>query len=146
MKCWSRSQITTRERDWRLYFHSMKNTPPILDYDGTGKASYRADFWEGQGREYEDRVERAALERLLKPSSGERLLELGAGFGEPGSDLDGVAVDADGLAGCGGAAFAVEEEFKELEEHYTFELVKRIAAKAKDVGGHGGMDFIMDWR
>nr|WP_247199394.1 hypothetical protein [Streptomyces sp. LBUM 1477] len=40
---------------------------------------------------------------------------LGAGFGEPGSDLDGVAVDADGLAGCGGAAFAVEEESKELD-------------------------------
>ncbi|MEU3862803.1 hypothetical protein AB0F03_36820 [Streptomyces sp. NPDC028722] len=40
---------------------------------------------------------------------------LGADLREPGADLDGVAVDADGLAGCGGAAFAVEEEFQELD-------------------------------
>ncbi|WP_157977386.1 hypothetical protein [Streptomyces triticisoli] len=39
----------------------------------------------------------------------------GAGFGEPGADLDGVSVDADGLAGCGGAAFAVEKELQELD-------------------------------
>jgi hypothetical protein len=46
----------------------------------------------------------------------------------------------------GGHDWASPEEFKELEERYTFELVKRIAEKAKQVGGHGGMDFIMDWR
>jgi hypothetical protein len=46
----------------------------------------------------------------------------------------------------GGHEWASPEEFKELEERHTFELVKRIAAKAKQVGGHGGMDFIMDWR
>ncbi|WP_189912928.1 hypothetical protein [Streptomyces albogriseolus] len=33
-----------------------------------------------------------------------------SGFGEPGTDPDGVAVDAYGLAGRGGAAFAVKEE------------------------------------
>jgi len=49
----------------------------ICDYEGT---SYRARFWEGQGREYEDLVERNALRRLL-PSQGHRLLEVGAGFG-----------------------------------------------------------------
>ena len=38
------------------------------------------------------------------------------------------------------------EELKELEEKYTPELVKHIGSIAKDVGGHGGMDFIMDWR
>ncbi len=52
-------------------------TPEICDYEGS---SYRTDFWEGQGRDYEDRVERIALRRLLPPT-GERLLELGAGFG-----------------------------------------------------------------
>lgn len=57
------------------------SSPPILDYDSAGGASYRADFWEGKGREYEDRVERIALKRLLQPASGRRLLELGAGFG-----------------------------------------------------------------
>jgi predicted dehydrogenase len=38
------------------------------------------------------------------------------------------------------------EEVKKLEEKYTFDLVKQIGATAKKVGGHGGMDFVMDWR
>lgn len=46
----------------------------------------------------------------------------------------------------GGHEWVSPEDLEELEERYTFELVKRIAAKAKQVGGHGGMDFIMDWR
>jgi SAM-dependent methyltransferase len=50
---------------------------PICDYEGT---SYRARFWDGQGREYEDLAERIALGRLLPPQ-GNRLLEVGAGFG-----------------------------------------------------------------
>jgi len=49
----------------------------ICDYEGT---SYRARFWDGQGREYEDLVERIALSRLLPPS-GRRIVEIGAGFG-----------------------------------------------------------------
>ncbi len=51
--------------------------PPICDYEGS---NYRTEFWENRGREYEDRVERMALRRLL-PSHGVRLLEIGAGFG-----------------------------------------------------------------
>ncbi|MFQ3567135.1 MAG: methyltransferase domain-containing protein [Aggregatilineales bacterium] len=51
--------------------------PQICDYEGS---SYRTEFWEGKGRDYEDRVERIALRRLL-PSGGLRLLEVGAGFG-----------------------------------------------------------------
>ncbi|MEX2397794.1 MAG: hypothetical protein WD491_12235, partial [Balneolales bacterium] len=39
-----------------------------------------------------------------------------------------------------------DEEFKALEEEYTPEIVKRIGAMARQVGGHGGMDTIMDWR
>ncbi len=38
------------------------------------------------------------------------------------------------------------DEMKKLEDKYTFDLVKEIGAMAKKVGGHGGMDFIMDWR
>ncbi|MCK9413730.1 MAG: Gfo/Idh/MocA family oxidoreductase [Prolixibacteraceae bacterium] len=38
------------------------------------------------------------------------------------------------------------EEMKELELKYTPEIVTRIGAMAKKVGGHGGMDFMMDWR
>ncbi|MBC7870677.1 MAG: methyltransferase domain-containing protein [Chitinophagaceae bacterium] len=51
--------------------------PKICDYEGS---NYRTDFWEGRGRNYEDRAERVALRRML-PESGKRLLEIGAGFG-----------------------------------------------------------------
>jgi predicted dehydrogenase len=39
-----------------------------------------------------------------------------------------------------------DEEMKQLEEKYTTPLVKKVGELAKKVGGHGGMDFIMDWR
>lgn len=39
-----------------------------------------------------------------------------------------------------------EEEYKKLEAQYQPEIVKRIGELAKKVGGHGGMDFLMDWR
>ncbi|GAA4441528.1 Gfo/Idh/MocA family oxidoreductase [Pontibacter saemangeumensis] len=39
-----------------------------------------------------------------------------------------------------------EEEVKALEAQYTPEIVKRIGEMAKKIGGHGGMDFMMDWR
>ena len=35
---------------------------------------------------------------------------------------------------------------KELTEKYQPEIVKRVGEMAKQVGGHGGMDFMMDWR
>ncbi|QZT35759.1 Gfo/Idh/MocA family oxidoreductase [Halosquirtibacter xylanolyticus] len=39
-----------------------------------------------------------------------------------------------------------KEEFKDIEEKYTPEIIRRVGAMAKKVGGHGGMDFVMDWR
>lgn len=39
-----------------------------------------------------------------------------------------------------------EEEMKQVQEKYTPEIVKLIGEMAKKVGGHGGMDFMMDWR
>ena len=56
---------------------SLPSQPPIIDYEGS---PYRRAFWEGQGREYEDLAERAALRRLLPPA-GEVLIDAGAGFG-----------------------------------------------------------------
>lgn len=55
----------------------MTGGPRICDY---GDSTYREDFWEGQGRDYEDVVERRVLAQLL-PARGRRLLEVGAGFG-----------------------------------------------------------------
>jgi len=39
-----------------------------------------------------------------------------------------------------------ETAFKELEAKYTTPLVKQVGEMAKQMGGHGGMDFLMDWR
>ena len=39
-----------------------------------------------------------------------------------------------------------DEEFRELEEIYTPEITKRVGEMARQVGGHGGMDTLMDWR
>jgi ubiquinone/menaquinone biosynthesis C-methylase UbiE len=60
-------------------------SPPLCDYEGSG---YRADFWEGKGRDYEDRTERIALRRLLPPR-GRRVVHLGAGFGRMTNELGG---------------------------------------------------------
>ena len=59
--------------------------PPICDYEGS---NYRTDFWEGKGRDYEDRAERIALRRLL-PRRGRRALEVGAGFGRLSGEFEG---------------------------------------------------------
>lgn len=39
-----------------------------------------------------------------------------------------------------------QDELKSLYEKYSPPIVKHIGEIAKEVGGHGGMDFIMDWR
>ncbi len=57
--------------------HILDRSQTICDYEGT---SYYARFWEGKGREYEDLAERIAMRKLL-PARGDRLLEVGAGFG-----------------------------------------------------------------
>lgn len=63
----------------------MSATPPVCDYEGS---DYRARFWENQGREYEDRVERIALRRLMTPQ-GTTLIEIGAGFGRLADEYTG---------------------------------------------------------
>jgi predicted dehydrogenase len=39
-----------------------------------------------------------------------------------------------------------DADFKALEQKYQPEIIKRIGDLAKKIGGHGGMDFLMDWR
>ncbi len=53
------------------------NEQRLCSYEGS---NYRTDFWEGQGREYEDLAERIALRKLMPPAAG-RLLDIGPGFG-----------------------------------------------------------------
>ncbi len=59
--------------------------PPICDYEGS---DYRTRFWEEQGRDYEDQVERIALRRLLPPE-GHTLIDIGAGFGRLADEYTG---------------------------------------------------------
>lgn len=42
--------------------------------------------------------------------------------------------------------FMTEEQQKEYLKKFEHPLSKYIGEKAKKIGGHGGMDFIMDWR
>lgn len=49
--------------------------PPICSYENS---PWRTEFW--RGREYEDRTERIAIGKML-PTRGNRLCEIGAGFG-----------------------------------------------------------------
>jgi hypothetical protein len=39
-----------------------------------------------------------------------------------------------------------ESEMKALEQKYQPAIVRKVGDLAKQVGGHGGMDFLMDWR
>jgi predicted dehydrogenase len=39
-----------------------------------------------------------------------------------------------------------EAAYKKIEDQYTPNIVKKVGEMAKQVGGHGGMDFLMDWR
>ena len=45
-----------------------------------------------------------------------------------------------------GHSWVKPEKMKELEKQYTPEIVTKVGEMAKKVGGHGGMDFMMDWR
>ena len=63
----------------------MVDSPPVCDYEGS---DYRTRFWQGQGRGYEDWVERIALRRLL-PATGRTLIEIGAGYGRLADEYRG---------------------------------------------------------
>ncbi len=39
-----------------------------------------------------------------------------------------------------------DQEMEEVTQKYMPEIVKRVGEMAKQVGGHGGMDFLMTWR
>jgi len=46
----------------------------------------------------------------------------------------------------GEGGWVSQEEYKILEKKYTPPIVKKMGDLAKQVGGHGGMDFMMMWR
>jgi hypothetical protein len=50
-----------------------------------------------------------------------------------------------GRISTGHKGWLSEKEVKELEEKYQPPIVKRIGEMAKQIGGHGGIDFLMNW-
>jgi len=51
-----------------------------------------------------------------------------------------------GKIAVGHRGWVSPEEYNEIEQKYTPEIIKRIGEMAREVGGHGGMDFLMNWR
>lgn len=45
-----------------------------------------------------------------------------------------------------GHAWFNEAQMEAFREQYTPEIVRRVGIMAREIGGHGGMDFMMDWR
>ncbi|HLR37730.1 MAG TPA: Gfo/Idh/MocA family oxidoreductase [Chitinophagaceae bacterium] len=46
----------------------------------------------------------------------------------------------------GGHHWIDEKEMEEVKKKYAVPIVEKVGKMAKKVGGHGGMDFMMDWR
>lgn len=62
---------------------------------------------------------------------------------EPGQIDSTLVPDYQNLSAHG---FISEEQEKALLEKYTHPLIREVGEVAKTVGGHGGMDYIMDYR
>jgi len=45
-----------------------------------------------------------------------------------------------------GHSWLSDDELTALKKEFTPEIVRKVGEMARQVGGHGGMDFIMDWR
>lgn len=68
--------------------------------------------------------------------------------------VEGYAFDPEQLAGdslpdydnLSAHSFITDEQMAALMEKYQHPILKEIGEKAKEVGGHGGMDYVMDYR
>jgi len=59
---------------------------------------------------------------------------------------DGMAVKYPVQKIALGERWVKDEDMQAIWDEYTPEIIKRVGEMARKVGGHGGMDFIMDWR
>ena len=63
-----------------------------------------------------------------------------------GTKASALKYPSPGRIAFGDEDWLKEDEYKKLEEKYQPPIVKKVGELAKQVGGHGGMDFLMDWR
>ena len=90
---------------------------------------------------------------VMNPQPYSRLYQLTGSRGFANKyPIEGYAVDAKQLAATGNQpkvddlsshSFMPEDQRKALEEKYESPILKKFGKLAKEVGGHGGMDFIM---
>lgn len=70
-------------------------------------------------------------------------------YPRPGLAFEASGID-DSIAGdyqnLSAHSFVPKEVYDRLMDKYKHPIVRDIEEKAREVGGHGGMDFIMDWR
>ena len=93
---------------------------------------------------------------VLEPQPYSRLYQLTGTKGFANKyPIEGYALSKEQLMASGvqpkvdnlsGHEFMPESEKKALEEKYINPIIKKYGDEAKEVGGHGGMDFIMDSR
>ena len=67
-------------------------------------------------------------------------------FKVSGTKGSALKYPSDGRIAFGHEEWQTTDEYKKLEEQYQPPIVKKVGELAKQIGGHGGMDFIMDWR
>lgn len=64
----------------------------------------------------------------------------------------GISLEADNEAVAGnyenlsGHSYVPKETYDKLMKDYEHPVLRQVGAKAQEVGGHGGMDFVMDYR
>ena len=90
---------------------------------------------------------------VMNPQPYSRLYQLTGSKGFANKyPIEGYAVDSKQLSATGNApkvdnlsshSFMPDEQRKALEEKYESPILKKFGKLAKEVGGHGGMDFIM---
>ena len=73
-----------------------------------------------------------------RPKSSRYLISGTKAIAQYDTDPPKISIDDQG--------WVSESAFKQLEEQYTLPFVARIRDMAKEIGGHGGMDLMMDWR
>ncbi len=74
-----------------------------------------------------------------RPYSRKHLISGTKGFAQKWP-RQGIALDPDGHS------FLSDEEMEKILKKYEHPIIKEVGDKAKEVGGHGGMDFTMDYR
>jgi hypothetical protein len=133
------------------YMVSMSSADFMM-YKRAEKLASEDDFWEQfKGRDYRGNINTS----LIKTRKG-RTIMLQHDVSSPRpysrihliSGTNGIARKWPGPARIARdhSGWIPQEEFDQLQEEFTPEITRQVGEMARQVGGHGGMDTMMDWR